>query len=62
MGMGGIIIVLICFMGPLAPPIIGTIVGTAYDTLTARRLRERHAVKVEVGVRRSGADAAPSRA
>lgn len=40
----GIIIVLICFAGPLAPPLIGTVVGTIYDALTAKRLRERRAV------------------
>ncbi|MCO7239556.1 MULTISPECIES: hypothetical protein [unclassified Aeromicrobium] len=39
----GIIIMLWCFVGPLVPPILGTVVGTVYDAVTARRVRERRA-------------------
>ncbi|WP_370190255.1 hypothetical protein [Aeromicrobium sp.] len=39
----GITIMLLCFVGPLVPPILGTVVGTVYDAVTARRVRERRA-------------------
>ena len=44
MGTGGIIIVLLCFGGPLLPPLVGTIVGMVHDAVTMRRLREQRAV------------------
>lgn len=43
MSVTGIIIMFICFAGPLVPPIIGAVVGGVYDAVTARRLRERRA-------------------
>lgn len=37
----GIVIMLLCFAGPLVPPLLGTVIGSLYDAVTARRLRER---------------------
>lgn len=51
----GIIIMLLCFVGPLVPPIVGTVVGTVYDAVTARRLRERRAAVAPVVVPSSAA-------
>ncbi|MEH3067016.1 MAG: hypothetical protein PGN15_02830 [Aeromicrobium erythreum] len=39
----GIIIMLLCFVGPLVPPLVGAVVGAVYDAVTARRVRERRA-------------------
>ena len=51
MSVTGIIILVVCFAGPLFPPIIGTIVGTVYDAVTApARL---------AGARRTGRAVAP---
>ena len=58
MGTMGIIFVLFCYVGPLVPPIIGTIVGPLSDAVTSRRRRQQRATVVSKQEHMSRGDAA----